>query len=323
MKKTAAINSHTPTVSIIIPTFNRGRLICETLDSIVAQTYENWECIVVDDGSSDETERVVRSYVEKDPRIHYYARPSNIPKGADGCRNYGFELARGTYVKWFDSDDLMLPTNLELKVNKLLTEGCDFVVAKTSAFNDGEHPRTTRDFGRYSTELTLNVFAKQEFSWLTIDGLYSRKSVSKVSWNEELESGQDFNFISRYLAGAPNGVFIDEVVSLVRRHPTSIQGNLFKGSIQYNRNRFNAFFQTYEDLNCNGIKIRSLLIRALGYYYKLETAERPIALSQIIRLVRKHSTISEIVIVWWSVLGKMLSLKVKRLYRRVLTRFFG
>jgi len=95
-------------VSIIIPTFNRAHLLGETLDSVITQTYSNWECIVVDDGSYDYTEELMDFYSRKNPRIIFVRRPDNRPKGANACRNYGFELSKGKYVNWFDSDNFML-----------------------------------------------------------------------------------------------------------------------------------------------------------------------------------------------------------------------
>ena len=95
------------TVSIIIPTFNRGCLLEETLQSILKQTYTKWECIIVDDGSTDNTEKIVEKYIKSDSRIQYYKRPETRKKGANSCRNYGFKLAKGEYINWFDSDDEM------------------------------------------------------------------------------------------------------------------------------------------------------------------------------------------------------------------------
>ena len=68
-------------ISIIIPTYNRAHLISETLDSILAQTYLNWECIVVDDGSTDTTADVMREYIKKNSRFQYHQRPDNRKKG--------------------------------------------------------------------------------------------------------------------------------------------------------------------------------------------------------------------------------------------------
>jgi len=105
-----------PLVSIIIPTYNRAGIIGETLESIIKQSFSDWECIIVDDGSTDSTEAVVKEYTEKDSRFKYYRRPHEIIKGANSCRNYGFKKSAGKYINWFDSDDLYLPTALNTAV---------------------------------------------------------------------------------------------------------------------------------------------------------------------------------------------------------------
>ncbi|WP_417872512.1 glycosyltransferase family 2 protein, partial [Xanthomarina gelatinilytica] len=91
-----------PLVSIIIPTFNRAHLLGETLDSVLTQTYANWECLVVDDGSTDATEALVQTYIQKDSRFQYQKRPDRHLPGGNGARNYGFELSKGEFIQWFD-----------------------------------------------------------------------------------------------------------------------------------------------------------------------------------------------------------------------------
>ena len=119
-----------PLVSIIIPTYNRAHLIGETLDSIIAQTYTNWECIVVDDGSSDDTVEVLDTYCIKDSRIKYYQRPDEYLPGGNGARNYGFKLSNGEYVNWFDSDDIMATDFLSEKV-KIFIQNSDYILFVT------------------------------------------------------------------------------------------------------------------------------------------------------------------------------------------------
>lgn len=106
-------------VSIIIPTYNRASLIGETLDSVLEQTYPNWECIVVDDGSTDNTEEVVEVFKKKDPRFNFLVRPDNRPKGASACRNFGLFNAKGNYIIFLDSDDLLLNFCLKNRVSKI------------------------------------------------------------------------------------------------------------------------------------------------------------------------------------------------------------
>ena len=123
-------------VSVIIPAYNREFLIGETLESILNQSYTNWECLIIDDGSIDQTRRVVNEYVLLDNRFQYHLRPKNRKKGANACRNFGFELSKGDYIQWFDSDDLMHREKLRLKVECLENHNVDFIVCEGIEYKD-------------------------------------------------------------------------------------------------------------------------------------------------------------------------------------------
>jgi glycosyltransferase involved in cell wall biosynthesis len=99
-----------PAVSIILPTFNRARFLTQALESIKAQTFTNWELIVVDDGSTDNTRELVAELTRSWPQPVWYHRQEN--QGAYGARNTGLDLAAGKYVAFFDSDDVWLPHHL-------------------------------------------------------------------------------------------------------------------------------------------------------------------------------------------------------------------
>ncbi|WP_026734376.1 glycosyltransferase [Fischerella sp. PCC 9605] len=101
-----------PLVSAIVPTYNRADLISYTLDSAIKQSYKNLEIIVIDDGSVDNTEEVVKAI--GDPRIRYIRHPSN--RGGSAARNTGIEGARGKYIAFLDSDDLWAPEKIELQL---------------------------------------------------------------------------------------------------------------------------------------------------------------------------------------------------------------
>ncbi len=97
--------------SIIIPTYNRARLLCKAIDSVLAQTYVHWELLVVDDGSTDNTKAVVEKYVQQDNRVKYIYQ-KNAERSA--ARNNGIDKAQGQYLCFLDSDDYFLPERLSL-----------------------------------------------------------------------------------------------------------------------------------------------------------------------------------------------------------------
>src|SRR2546421_4585920 len=98
--------------SIIIPTYNRARLISRAIDSVLAQDFIDWEMIVVDDGSTDTTADILRHYVDEEPRIHYHYTEH---EGAPQARNFGCSLATGKYFTFLDSDDEYLPGHLGIR----------------------------------------------------------------------------------------------------------------------------------------------------------------------------------------------------------------
>jgi glycosyltransferase involved in cell wall biosynthesis len=101
-----------PTVSVIIPTYNRAHLIGRAIQSVLKQTYQDFEVIVVDDGSIDNTEEVVKKIQEN--RVYYYKHDKN--KGGSAARNTGISLAKGEYIAFQDSDDEWLPEKLEKQI---------------------------------------------------------------------------------------------------------------------------------------------------------------------------------------------------------------
>jgi glycosyltransferase involved in cell wall biosynthesis len=112
-----SMNSATlPLVSVVVPTYNYEQFIGRTLESVQSQTYEHWECVVVDDGSTDDTAGVVARYAEGDGRIRY-VRQRNQRQGA--AKNNGIRHGRGEYLQFLDADDLIEPRKLERQVEFL------------------------------------------------------------------------------------------------------------------------------------------------------------------------------------------------------------
>lgn len=103
-------------VSVIVPCYNQAQYLAETLDSVLAQTYPYWECIIVNDGSPDNTEEVANEYCAKDSRFHYYYKENS---GVADTRNYGISKSNGCYILPLDSDDTIGTKYLEKAINYL------------------------------------------------------------------------------------------------------------------------------------------------------------------------------------------------------------
>jgi len=239
----------TPLVSIIIPTYNRAHLIEETLDSILAQTYPNWECIIVDDGSTDDTDAVVGKYVDKDARFRYHHRPADRPKGANACRNYGFEISNGEYVNWFDSDDLMHPYHLLKKVDTMALNNLDFVVCEVARFYKSNINKLFPVDNLYNGLDVQNQFIGK-LTLFTPGPMWSRlflinndlKFESKVN-NTVLN---DWVFGLTALVNSNNYNFIREILVYYRSHEVSVYSerkslntNLFMDEFYVRKSMFN------------------------------------------------------------------------------------
>ncbi|MFS8117396.1 MAG: glycosyltransferase family 2 protein, partial [Microcoleus sp.] len=102
--------THAPQVSVIIPAYNGDRYIVQAVESVFAQTYTNWEIIVVDDGSTDETHQVLQPYLDK---IRYIYQEN---RGVAAARNRGIQEAKGEFIAFLDQDDFFLPDKLAAQI---------------------------------------------------------------------------------------------------------------------------------------------------------------------------------------------------------------
>lgn len=186
-------------VSIIIPTFNRETLIQETLNSIIGQTYQNWEALVVDDNSTDKTCDIIRNFSKKDSRIKFIKR-NRDPKGAPVCRNIGIKNAKGEYVIFLDSDDLLTPFCLQKRVlymeqNPLL----DFAVFQMGILTtDGtfRNDKLTQMRNNY-----LYAFLRHDLPWQTTSPIWHTDfiKINMLEYNEKYPRLQDPEFHTRVL----------------------------------------------------------------------------------------------------------------------------
>lgn len=210
-------------VSIIIPTYNRSHLISETLDSVLKQTYATWECIVIDDGSQDDTIAVINSFVEKDARFRLLIRPLERIKGASTCRNIGLENAQGEFIQFLDSDDLISSDKLTEQVN--LLKDCQenvIVTCKWGRFKKDANDstvyyslKTYRDFNNTLDFLDALTYSKGYFP----PNAYLIKTdiIRKVGlWNENISINDDGEFMMRVIANTDKIYFASNAIAYYR-----------------------------------------------------------------------------------------------------------
>lgn len=193
-----------PLITLVIPSFNAERTISDTLDSILAQSYSKWECIIIDDGSTDSTTVIVERYVSHDQRFTFKKR-TTLPKGASKCRNLGLSAAKGEYVIFLDSDDFLAPYCLEQRANLFLRNyKFDFLVfPQFLALDDGS--RTKRLWNNFATNRNdLLSFLSFEIIWQTMAPIYKTVFLkSTTGFNEEYTRCQDVEFTCRLLMNRP------------------------------------------------------------------------------------------------------------------------
>lgn len=193
------MTSSDPFISIIIPVYNRDKLIIETLQSVKAQSYSNWEAIVVDDHSTDRTYEVVKSFCDSESRIKLFKR-NREPKGAPTCRNIGIKNSDGQFIIFLDSDDLLAENCLSDRVAEYkLFPDYDFLVFQSALFEN-----KPEDYNRLwnidSDEDDLNRFLRIDALWPICGPIYKRKTIVDVGgFKEHLTFYQDYDLHLRLL----------------------------------------------------------------------------------------------------------------------------
>jgi glycosyltransferase involved in cell wall biosynthesis len=188
-----------PAVSVIIPTLNRSKYLQEALNSIRKQTFQHWEAIVVDDGSSDDTADKVLRIIQQDSRIRYIKR-SQQKSGAPACRNEGTAISQGKYIIYLDSDDCLGLQAIENRFSQMeCNPNIDFGIFSCLLFR--EQPGDMNLLWNVETgENNIDRFLAFDTPWQTMTSIWRREAIVRLGqWREDLASWQDFEFYLRAL----------------------------------------------------------------------------------------------------------------------------
>ncbi|MGZ4035149.1 MAG: glycosyltransferase family 2 protein [Bacteroidia bacterium] len=198
-----------PLVSIIIPCYNYALYLPESVGSIIDQTYSNWECIIIDDGSIDNSREVAESLCAKDKRVKYFLQKNSGPTVA---RNYGLSLAKGDFIQFLDADDLLENKKIEKQLAVFKQQpDCDIVYGGVKYFNSPDKFKLYDNLDLKSGPWMKKLSGKGDVmisgllngNIMVISSPLSRKSLFEKfgNMNEVLQFNEDWELWARFAIG--------------------------------------------------------------------------------------------------------------------------
>jgi len=179
-----------------MPSFNKAKYISDSVNSVINQTYTNWELIIVDDYSNDDSQEIINSFASKFDNIKTHFNLEN--KGANYCRNKGIESAYGNYIVFLDADDLLAQDCLENRILKIQNTNFDFCVFTMQVFlkKVGDSTSTWKP----NSKKPLNDFLFHKLPWQTMQPIWKTDFIRSIGgFNQDFERMQDVELHTRAL----------------------------------------------------------------------------------------------------------------------------
>lgn len=180
-------------ISIVLPVYNGEKYLRESIDSVISQTYPNWELLILDDCSTDQSPQIAKAYAEADDRIRYFRNEKNLR--LPGNLNRGFSLAKGDYLTWTSDDNRFLPEALEKMLAALKASGAKFAFASC---------RVIDEKGKQVEWITVDQNSAGDIVGSNSVGacfLYSREVYETIGdYDPDLELVEDYDYWQRVLA---------------------------------------------------------------------------------------------------------------------------
>ena len=212
-------------VSVITPCYNSEKYILKTIESVINQTYQNWEMIIVDDCSQDKSVQIIKDCLNKDDRIKLIQL--NLNKGAGYCRNSAIKEAKGQYYAFLDSDDLWFKDKLEKQINFMKNNNIAFCYSAYNFIDDNGILLNTSPFFSKSKVCYHDLLKTNHIGCLTV--IYDISKISdKKLYMSEIRSRQDLSLWLDILKIIDFGYGLNEVLASYRIRKKSVSSNKIK-----------------------------------------------------------------------------------------------
>jgi teichuronic acid biosynthesis glycosyltransferase TuaG len=214
-------------VSVIMPAYNSEAFISEAINSVISQTYKNWELLIIDDASTDSTRNIIQQFSEKDYRIHIFENATNL--GTHQTRNKGIKAAQGEFIAFLDADDQWKPQKLEKQL-KILSE--DNLSACFSSYElISENGESLNKKIEALPVLTYEKLLKANYVG-NLTGIYNAKLLGKI-YSPEIRKRQDWALWLKVIEEGGSMTGIRESLAIYRLRKNSISQNKLE-MLKYN-----------------------------------------------------------------------------------------
>lgn len=257
-------------ISIVIPIYNAEKYLEECLNSIKNQTYKNFEVIMVNDGSKDNSETICKSFLKSDSRFRYFTKENG---GVSSARNLGLDNVEGDYITFIDSDDWVDENYLDLLITTVKKNHSDIVVSSYKQFNNIDifylrayslQEKYLLNFERMNRDDFLTIFPKLMSTNVCFNNavakLFRKELVNDLRFDTSIKYGEDLDFYFRLYLNVDSISYVDEPTYIYRSHGDSTTSNFNQ---EHAEQELTIFKQMYE-------KIQEIGLPSIHYFNKLK-----------------------------------------------------
>lgn len=277
--KMLKLNDEDFLISIVIPIYNAEKYLEQCLNSIKNQTYKNFEVIMVDDGSKDESETICKRFSEDDSRFRYFTKSNG---GVSSARNLGLDNVKGDFITFIDSDDWIAEKHLELLINSIKKTNSDIVVSCYKEFDNidtyytivyTKQEKNLLNFEKMNRDDFLTIFPKLMSINVCFNNavakLFRKELVNNLRFDTSIKYGEDLDFYFSLYLNVESVSYVDELTYVYRIHGDSTTSNFNQEYAEQELSIFKKMFKKIQEIGLPTIhyfnKFQKLLKARVNY----------------------------------------------------------